>query len=174
MHNQNMRIEIQIRSRAMHEQSEFGFAAHWAYKQGGSTPDGQAGWIRDLIEILEQTHDPDELLENTRIAMYQDRIFAFTPKGVLHQLPKGATPIDFAYAVHTGLGDRTVGAKVNGRLVPLRTQLANGDTVAILSSDKQTPPPAWLGFAVTGQARAAPRRPVPPKEQVEQNGSAHV
>src|SRR3546814_4883292 len=80
-----------IRSLGMHQQSEFGFAAHWAYKQGGSAPDGQAGWIRDLIEILEQTHDPEEFLENTRIAMYQDRIFAFTPKGSLHQLPKGAT-----------------------------------------------------------------------------------
>ncbi len=134
MHNENMRIEIQIRSEAMHQQSEFGFAAHWAYKQGGGSPDGQAGWIRDLLEILDQTHDPDELLENTRIAMYQDRIFAFTPKGSLFQLPKGATPVDFAYAVHTGLGDRTVGAKVNGRLVPLRTQLVNGDTVEILSS----------------------------------------
>jgi guanosine-3',5'-bis(diphosphate) 3'-pyrophosphohydrolase len=103
MHQQNMRIEIQIRSLAMHQQSEYGLAAHWAYKQGGSGPDGQAGWIRDLIEILEQTHDPDEFLENTRIAMYQDRIFAFTPKGSLHQLPKGATPVDFAYAVHTGV-----------------------------------------------------------------------
>src|SRR3546814_18596638 len=111
----------------MHQQSEFGFAAHLAYKQGGSAPDGQAGWIRDLIEILEQTHDPEEFLENTRIAMYQDRIFAFTPKGSLHQLPKGATPVDFAYAVHTGLGARTVGAQVNGRLVPLRTPLVNGD-----------------------------------------------
>ena len=167
MHQQNMRIEIQIRSLGMHQQSEFGFAAHWAYKQGGTAPDGQAGWIRDLIEILEQTHDPEEFLENTRIAMYQDRIFAFTPKGSLHQLPKGATPVDFAYAVHTGLGDRTVGAKVNGRLVPLRTQLSNGDTVEILSSDKQTPQPAWLGFAVTGKARAAIRRHVRSKEKVE-------
>ena len=167
MHQQNMRIEIQIRSLDMHQQSEFGFAAHWAYKQGGTAPDGQAGWIRDLIEILEQTHDPEEFLENTRIAMYQDRIFAFTPKGSLHQLPKGATPVDFAYAVHTGLGDRTVGAKVNGRLVPLRTQLNNGDTVEILSSDKQTPQPAWLGFAVTGKARAAIRRHVRSKEKVE-------
>jgi guanosine-3',5'-bis(diphosphate) 3'-pyrophosphohydrolase len=167
MHQQNMRIEIQIRSLAMHQQSEYGLAAHWAYKQGGSGPDGQAGWIRDLIEILEQTHDPDEFLENTRIAMYQDRIFAFTPKGSLHQLPKGATPVDFAYAVHTGVGDRTVGAKVNGRLVPLRTQLVNGDTVEILSSDKQTPQPAWLGFAVTGKARAAIRRHVRSKEKVE-------
>src|SRR3546814_19361164 len=83
------------------------------------------------------------------------------------QLPKGATPVDFAYAVHTGLGDRTVGAKVNGRLVPLRTQLSNGDTVEILSSDKQTPPPAWLSFAVTGKARAAIRRHVRSKEKIE-------
>lgn len=173
MHQQNMRIEIQIRSVGMHQQSEFGYAAHWAYKQKGEGPDGQAGWIRDLIEILEQTHDPDELLENTRIAMYQDRIFAFSPKGALYQLPKGATPVDFAYAVHTGLGDRTVGAKVNGRLVPLRTQLVNGDTVEILVSDKQVPQPAWLGFAVTGKARSAIRRHVRSKEKVETAALGH-
>lgn len=167
MHQLNMRIEIQIRSRSMHQQSEFGLAAHWAYKQKGGSPDGQAGWIRDLIEILDQTHDADELLENTRIAMYQDRIFAFTPKGALHQLPKGATPIDFAYAVHTKLGDRTVGAKVNGRLVPMRTQLSNGDTVEILVSDKQTPQPAWLGFTVTAKARAAIRRHVRGQERAQ-------
>ncbi|NJS14547.1 MAG: bifunctional (p)ppGpp synthetase/guanosine-3',5'-bis(diphosphate) 3'-pyrophosphohydrolase [Sphingopyxis sp.] len=167
MHQLNMRIEIQIRSRAMHQQSEFGLAAHWAYKQKGTAPDGQAGWIRDLLEILDQTHDPDELLENTRIAMYQDRIFAFTPKGALHQLPKGATPVDFAYAVHTKLGDRTVGAKVNGRLVPLRAQLANGDTVEILVSEKQTPQPSWLSYAVTAKARAAIRRHVRGQERVQ-------
>lgn len=167
MHQLNMRIEIQIRSRGMHQQSEFGLAAHWAYKQKGTGPDGQAGWIRDLLEILDQTHDPDELLENTRIAMYQDRIFAFTPKGALHQLPKGATPVDFAYSVHTKLGDRTVGAKVNGRLVPLRTQLANGDTVEVLISEKQTPQPSWLGFTVTAKARAAIRRHVRGQERIQ-------
>jgi guanosine-3',5'-bis(diphosphate) 3'-pyrophosphohydrolase len=167
MHQGNMRIEIQIRSEEMHQLSEYGLAAHWAYKQGGQRPDGQAGWIRDLIEILETSSDPDELLENTRMAMYQDRIFAFTPKGSLHQLPKGATPVDFAYFVHTDLGDRTVGAKVNGRLVPLRTPLANGDTVEILVSDNQTPQPAWLGFAVTAKARAAIRRHVRSKENIE-------
>jgi GTP pyrophosphokinase len=101
------------------------------------------------------------------MAMYQDRIFAFTPKGALHQLPKGATPVDFAYAVHTRLGDRTVGAKVNGRMVPLRTQLANGDTVEILTSDSQLPEPAWMGFVVTGKARAAIRRHVRSKEREE-------
>ncbi len=162
----NMRVEIQLRSRDMHRQGEYGLAAHWAYKQGGM-PDGQAGWIRDLVEILDQAQDAEEILEHTRMAMYQDRIFAFTPKGALHQLPKGATPIDFAYAVHTVLGDRTVGAKVNGRLVPLRTQLANGDTVQILTSDKQIPEPAWMGFVVTGKARAAIRRHVRHKERDE-------
>ena len=166
MRSGTMRIEVQIRSRDMHRQGEFGLAAHWAYKQG-TLPDGQASWIRDLVEILDTAHDADDILEHTRMAMYQDRIFAFTPKGALHQLPKGATPIDFAYAVHTRLGDRTVGAKVNGRLVPLRTQLANGDAVEILTSDKQSPEPAWLGFVTTGKARAAIRRHVRHKERDE-------
>ena len=166
MRGENMRIEIQIRDEEMHQQAEFGLAAHWAYKQG-TLPDGQAGWIRDLVEILDQAQDAEELLEHTRMAMYQDSIFAFTPKGALHQLPKGATPVDFAYAVHTRLGDRTVGAKVNGRLVPLRTQLTNGDTVEILTSEKQSPEPGWMGFVVTGKARAAIRRHVRQKERVE-------
>ena len=166
MRGENMRVEIQIRSRNMHDQGEFGLAAHWAYKQG-TMPDGQAGWIRDLVEILDQAHDAEELLEHTRMAMYQDRIFAFSPKGALHQLPKGATPVDFAYAVHTKLGDTTVGAKVNGRLMPLRTQLANGDTVEILTSDKQLPEPAWMGFVATGKARAAIRRHVRHKDRDE-------
>ncbi|MEQ1508855.1 MAG: bifunctional (p)ppGpp synthetase/guanosine-3',5'-bis(diphosphate) 3'-pyrophosphohydrolase [Sphingopyxis sp.] len=166
MRGDNMRVEIQIRSHDMHRHGEYGLAAHWAYKQG-TLPDGQAGWIRDLVEILDQAHDAEELLEHTRMAMYQDRIFAFSPKGALFQLPKGATPIDFAYAVHTVLGDRTVGAKVNGRLVPLRTQLANGDTVEILTSDTQMPEPSWMGFVATGKARAAIRRHVRHKERDE-------
>ncbi len=166
MRGENMRVEIQIRCRAMHQQGEFGLAAHWAYKQG-TRPDGQAGWIRDLVEILDQADDAEELLEHTRMAMYQDRIFAFTPKGALHQLPKGATPVDFAYAVHTRLGDQTVGAKVNGRMVPLRTILANGDTVEVLTSDKQTAQQSWMGFVVTGKARAAIRRHVRQKEREE-------
>jgi GTP diphosphokinase / guanosine-3',5'-bis(diphosphate) 3'-diphosphatase len=162
----NMRVEVQIRSKAMHEASEFGLAAHWAYKQA-EEPDGQAGWIRDLIEILETSHDADDLLENARMAMYQDRIFAFTPKGALHQLPKGATAVDFAYAVHTDLGDKTVGTKVNGRHVPLRTQLANGDMVEILKSAAQEPQTSWLNFVATGKARAAIRRHVRQRERGE-------
>lgn len=166
MFAQNMRVEIQIRSTDMHRAAEYGLAAHWAYKQDDQ-PDGQAGWLRDLIEILETSHEPEELLENTRMAMYQDRIFAFTPKGALHQLPKGATPVDFAYAVHTDLGDRAVGAKINGRHVPLRTLLNNGDMVDILTSKAHVPDPAWLNFAVTGKARAAIRRHVRHRERDE-------
>ncbi|QUT04689.1 bifunctional (p)ppGpp synthetase/guanosine-3',5'-bis(diphosphate) 3'-pyrophosphohydrolase [Sphingobium phenoxybenzoativorans] len=165
--SENARIEVQIRSREMHRDSEFGLAAHWAYKQSEGKPDGQAGWLRDLVEILEQSQDPDELLEHTRMAMYQDRIFAFTPKGELHQLPKGSTPVDFAYAVHTSLGNQTVGAKVNGRVVPLRTTLENGDQVDILKSDGQEPQPGWLTFAITGKARAAIRRYIRHKQRDE-------
>jgi GTP diphosphokinase / guanosine-3',5'-bis(diphosphate) 3'-diphosphatase len=167
MHQDNMRVEIQLRSTEMHNQSEYGMAAHWAYKQDGAQPDGQAGWIRDLLEILDQTHDPEDLLEHTRMAMYQDRIFAFSPKGALYQLPKGATPVDFAYAVHTRLGDRTVGAKINGRMVPLRQTLLNGDTVEILTSASQEPQPSWLGFVATGKAQASIRRQVRAKERDE-------
>jgi RelA/SpoT family (p)ppGpp synthetase len=167
IHAENMRIEIQIRSKDMHAQAEYGLAAHWAYKQAHDQPDTQVRWIRDLIEILDTADSPEELLEHTRMAMYQDRIFAFTPKGELIQLPKGATPVDFAYAVHTDLGDQTVGAKVNGRVVPLRTVIANGDQVQILKSKAQEPQPGWLNFVVTGKARAAIRRFVRHKERDE-------
>lgn len=166
MHENNMRVEIQIRSERMHQDNEFGLAAHWAYKQG-NRPDGQAGWIRDLIEILDHAEDAEELLEHTKLAMYQDRIFAFTPKGTLLQLPKGATTVDFAYAVHTDLGNQSVGAKVNGRHVPLRTQLTNGDVVEVLRSEGQEPQPGWLSFVITGKARAAIRRYVRHKERDE-------
>ncbi|MEO9468363.1 bifunctional (p)ppGpp synthetase/guanosine-3',5'-bis(diphosphate) 3'-pyrophosphohydrolase [Parasphingorhabdus sp.] len=166
MHGDNMRVEIQIRSERMHRDNEYGLAAHWAYKQG-SGPDGQAGWIRDLIEILDHAEDAEELLEHTKLAMYQDRIFAFTPKGTLLQMPKGSTTVDFAYAVHTDLGNQAVGAKVNGRHVPLRTQLANGDVVEVLKSGGQEPQPGWLSFVITGKARAAIRRFVRYKERDE-------
>ena len=139
IHDSKMRIEIQIRTRAMHEQAERGLAAHWAYKERKPSADRPVPWIDDLVEILEHADSPEELLEHTRMAMYQDRIFAFTPKGELIQLPKGATAVDFAYAVHTDLGDQTVGAKVNGRVVPLRTMLDNGDQVEILASKAQHP-----------------------------------
>ncbi len=164
---ESMQVEIQIRSEEMHRQSEFGLAAHWAYKQHDATPDGQAGWIRDLLEILDNAKDAEELLEHTRMAMYQDRIFAFTPKGVLHQLPRGATALDFAYAVHTDLGDQAVAARINRRTAPLRSGLKNGDIVEILKSEGSTPQPSSLNFVVTGKARAAIRRSVRHKEREE-------
>jgi len=167
IYENSMRVEVQIRTREMHRTNEFGLAAHWAYKQGGATPDGEVGWLRDLIEIVDASHDAEELLEHTRLAIYQDRIFAFTPKGSLHQLPKGATPVDFAYAVHTDLGNATVGAKINGRHIPLRTQLNNGDVVEIIKSGSAQPQLSWLGFVVTGKARAAIRRAVRAKELQE-------
>jgi GTP pyrophosphokinase len=166
IYNNAMRVEVQIKTREMHRINEFGLAAHWAYKQGGK-PDGQVGWVRDLVEILETSHDPDELLEHTKMAIYQDRIFAFTPKGALFQLPKGATPIDFAFAVHTNLGAQAVGAKINGRHVPLRTALTNGDVVEIIKSRSSEPQLSWLAFVVTGKARAAIRRSVRQKERAE-------
>ncbi len=167
IYENSMRMEVQIRTREMHRTNEFGLAAHWAYKQGGAQPDGQVGWLRDLIEIVDASHDAEELLEHTKLAIYQDRIFAFTPKGALHQLPKGATPVDFAYAVHTDLGNAGVGAKINGRHVPLRTQLNNGDVVEIIKSRNSQPQLSWLGFVVTGKARAAIRRAVRAKERQE-------
>jgi GTP diphosphokinase / guanosine-3',5'-bis(diphosphate) 3'-diphosphatase len=167
IHDEQMRIEIQIRTREMHVQAEHGLAAHWAYKEGKAAAKAKHPWISDLIEILDHAASAEEVLEHTRMAMYTDRIFAFTPKGELIQLPKGATPVDFAYAVHTDLGDQTVGAKVNGRVMPLRTPLENGDQVEILVSKAQHPQPAWLSFVVTGKARAKIRRFVKSKEREE-------
>jgi guanosine-3',5'-bis(diphosphate) 3'-pyrophosphohydrolase len=167
IHADNTRVEIQIRTEAMHEEAELGLAAHWAYKQDKVKPETQVSWIRDLVEILDTAESPEELLEHTKMAMYQDRIFAFTPKGELIQLPKGATPVDFAYAVHTDLGDQAVGAKINGRVVQLRTPIDNGDQVQILRSKAQEPQPAWLNFAITGKALAGIRRHLRLKEREE-------
>ena len=167
IHDSKTRIEIQIRDRAMHGQAERGLAAHWAYKKRKPADNMKVPWISDLVEILDHADSPEELLEHTKMAMYQDRIFAFTPKGELIQLPKGATSVDFAYAVHTDLGDQTVGAKVNGRVVPLRTLLDNGDQVEILASKAQHPQPSWLRFVTTGKARAGIRRFVRHKERDE-------
>jgi len=173
IHADNTRVEIQIRTPEMHSEAELGLAAHWAYKQDKVRPETQVSWIRDLIEILDTAGSPEELLEHTRMAMYQDRIFAFTPRGELIQLPKGATPIDFAYAVHTDLGDQAVGAKINGRVVPLKTGIENGDQVQILRSKAQEPQINWLSFAITGKARAAIRRHLRHKEREENQALGH-
>ena len=155
------RIEIQIRTREMHQIAEFGVAAHWNYKQHGvaRARDGEPyRWLRELLEIMENASDPEEFLEHTKLNMFQDQVFCFSPLGDLITLPIGATPVDFAYAVHTDLGNTCVGAKVNGRVMPLRTVLQNGDQVEILRSVNQTPSPTWENFVVSGKARSAIRR----------------
>ncbi|MBV8653105.1 MAG: bifunctional (p)ppGpp synthetase/guanosine-3',5'-bis(diphosphate) 3'-pyrophosphohydrolase [Alphaproteobacteria bacterium] len=156
---ERQRIEVQIRTREMHEVAELGVAAHWTYKQGAPNTEGkQYRWLRELLDILEHASGPEEFLEHTKLEMFQDQVFCFTPKGDLIALPRGATPVDFAYAVHSQIGDTCVGAKINGRLVPLRTQLVNGDQVEIVTSKAQTPSPTWERFVVTGKARARIRR----------------
>jgi GTP pyrophosphokinase len=156
---ERQRIEVQIRTRDMHKVAELGVAAHWQYKQGMDPIDGvKYKWLRDLLEILEHASTPEEFLEHTKLAMFQDQVFCFTPKGEIIALPKGATPVDFAYTVHTRIGDTCVGAKVNGKAVPLRHVLMNGDQVEILRSKAQTPSPNWESFVVTGKARSAIRR----------------
>ncbi len=154
----NQRIEIQIRTQEMHEIAELGVAAHWQYKQGTSKDDQSYQWLRSLLEILENASNPDEFLEHTKLEMFQDQVFCFTPAGDLISLPRGATPIDFAYAIHSEVGNRCVAAKINGRMVPLRTILHNGDQIEILTSKTQIPSPTWERFVVTGKARANIRR----------------
>ena len=154
------RIEVQIRTHEMHEVSELGVAAHWKYKQGGSrqTDGRQYRWLRELLDILEHASNPEEFLEHTKLEMFQDQVFCFTPKGDLISLPSGATPVDFACAVHSQVGDTCVGAKINGRIMPLRSRLHNGDQVEIITSKAQTPNPTWERFVVSGKARARIRR----------------
>lgn len=154
----NRRIELQIRTKEMHQIAEMGVAAHWEYKQGVHREGTQYRWLRDLLELLNHSSDPNEFLEHTKIAMYQDQVFCFSPKGDLITLPKGATPIDFAYAVHSGVGDTCVGVKINGKISPLRTILQNGDQVDILTAKNQTPSAEWERIAVTAKAKAAIRR----------------
>ncbi len=156
---QRNRIEVQIRTREMHEVSELCVAAHWAYKQGQPRAGAREyRWLRELLDILEHATKPEEFLEHTKLELFQDQVFCFTPKGDLIALPRGATPVDFAYAVHSEVGDHCVGAKINGRMLPLRTQLQNGDQVDIITSKAQTPVPGWERFVVTGKARARIRK----------------
>ena len=165
----HQRIEIQIRTHEMHQIDELGVAAHWAYKD--DLDHKQAGkdyrWLRELLDILEHAANPDDFLENTKLEMFPDQVFCFTPAGEVIALPAGATPVDFAYSVHSEIGDTCVGAKVNGRSVPLRTELANGDQVEIITSRAQTPSPTWENFVVTGKARARIRRFVRQREREE-------
>ncbi|MAF48850.1 MAG: bifunctional (p)ppGpp synthetase/guanosine-3',5'-bis(diphosphate) 3'-pyrophosphohydrolase [Rhodospirillales bacterium] len=153
------RIEIQIRTQDMHEVAELGVAAHWQYKHGLDRTHGREyRWLRELLDILDHDASPDDFLEHTKLEMFTDQVFCFTPAGEVIALPGGATPVDFAYAVHSEIGETCVGAKINGRSMPLRTELENGDQVEIITSAAQTPSPLWENFVVTGKARSHIRR----------------
>src|SRR5690349_759299 len=160
------RVELQIRTVAMHEIAEYGIAAHALYKDHVGSPtellsreSTAYAWLRRTIELLAEGSNPEEFLEHTKLELFHDQVFCFTPKGKLIALPRKATPIDFAYAVHTDVGNHTVGCKINGQIAPLVSELANGDEVEVLTSKAQVAPPsAWESIVVTGKARAAIRR----------------
>ena len=162
------RVELQIRTRDMDMLAEYGVAAHAIYKDSANKKNSEAvkmskdsrayAWLRQTIEQLADGDNPEEFLEHTKLELFQDQVFCFTPKGRLIALPRGATPIDFAYAVHTDIGDSCVGTKINGRIMPLMTELKNGDEVDIVRSKAQVPPAAWEAIVVTGKARSAIRR----------------
>jgi GTP pyrophosphokinase len=154
-------IEVQIRTSAMHEVAESGIAAHWQYKDGDRSARAYSErareWLQQLVEI-QQGGNSEEFLESVKVDLFPDKVYVFTPKGDIRRLPRGATCVDFAYDVHTDVGNRCVAAKVDRRLVPLRTQLRNGQTVEIISAKGATPNPSWINFAVTAKARAAIRQ----------------
>ncbi len=160
------RVELQIRTVAMHEIAEYGIAAHALYKDSANSPtellsreSTAYAWLRRTIELLAEGSNPEEFLEHTKLELFHDQVFCFTPKGKLIALPRKATPIDFAYAVHTDVGNTAVGCKINGQIAPLTSELVNGDEVEIATSKSQTAPPAaWESIVVTGKARAAIRR----------------
>ena len=150
-------FEVQIRTEEMHRIAEEGIAAHWKYKEGrvGAERDEQYfNWLRRLLELQQEVHDPQEFMQNLRIELYPEEVYIFTPKGEVKSLPRGATLVDFAYFVHTDIGHQCVGARLNGRMVPLRTRLSNGDIVEILTQAGHTPSRDWLNFVATSRARS--------------------
>ena len=155
------KIEIQIRTNEMHEFAERGVAAHWNYKSNEKVSHNTLkdyNWLKDLVEMLESGENPEHFFEYTKLQLFQDQVFCFTPKGALIRLPANATPIDFAYAVHTEIGDKCIGCKINGKESPLQSILQNGDEVQIITSSKPSPSMYWSAIAKTGKARAAVRR----------------
>ncbi len=165
------RIEIQIRTREMHEVAEHGIAAHWTYKTDGSVEKASVAkftWLRRLIEDQEEARDSDEFLKNLKIDLFEEEVFVFTPKGDVISLPRNSCPVDFAYSIHSKVGDRCVGAKVNGKIVPLKDKLKSGDVVEILTSEAQSPRKDWLDFVVTSRARSKIRAIIK-KEQRERS-----
>ncbi|MBL7543567.1 MAG: bifunctional (p)ppGpp synthetase/guanosine-3',5'-bis(diphosphate) 3'-pyrophosphohydrolase [Bdellovibrionaceae bacterium] len=151
------RIEIQIRTEEMHLIAERGIAAHWKYKERGKISDesvGQSNWMRDLVAWHQTVRNPEEFLDTVKTEMFETEIYVFTPNGDVKELPDGATPIDFAYAIHTDLGNQCAGARINGKMVPLKHKLKNGDTVEIITSKTQTPSKDWLKFCITSKAQS--------------------
>lgn len=154
-------VEIQIRTWAMHYTAEIGIAAHWRYKSGDTGPaalESRVDWVRQVLDWQRDATDPKEFMENLKVELFHDEIFVFTPKGDLYQLPRGSTPIDFAFAIHTDIGLHCLSAKVNGQVVPLNTALQSGDTVRVVTSQTQKPNSAWLEYVKTNKARHAVRR----------------
>ncbi len=170
---QKQRLEIQIRTEDMHKQAELGVAAHWLYKDGGVQAkelgeNKQYRWIRGLLDILESTKESaSDFLQDTRMEMYGDQIFVFSPKGDIVNLPKGACCIDFAYAIHSKIGDRMSGAKINGKMMPIKTVLRNGDQIEILTNKNAAPNVSWENSVVSGRARSAIRRYLRNKNRTE-------
>src|SRR5689334_21369722 len=151
-----MPFEVQIRTLEMHRMAEEGVAAHWKYKEGrtGDQKDERYfQWMRQLLEFQQEVRDPQEFIQNLKVELYPEEVYAFTPKGQVKAFPRGATPIDFAYAVHTDVGHQCVGARINGKMVPLRTHLRNGDIVEIVTASGHKPSRDWLNFVVTSHAR---------------------
>lgn len=151
------RIEIQIRTEEMHLIAERGIAAHWKYKERGKISDetlGQSNWMRELVMWHQTVRNPEEFLDTVKTEMFDTEIYVFTPNGDVKELPDGATPIDFAYAIHTDLGNQCAGARINGRMIPLKHKLKNGDTVEIITSKTQTPSKDWLKFCITSKAQS--------------------
>jgi guanosine-3',5'-bis(diphosphate) 3'-pyrophosphohydrolase len=149
-------FEVQIRTEEMHRHAEEGIAAHWKYKEGriGDHRDERHfQWLRQLLEVQQEVRDPHEFIQNLKVDLYPEEVYIFTPKGQVKALPRGATPVDFAYAIHTDIGHQCVGARVNGKMVPLRTRLRNGDIVEIVTNTGHKPSRDWLNFVVTARAR---------------------
>src|SRR5439155_9626633 len=140
----------------MHRMAEEGIAAHWKYKEGrvGDQRDERYFlWMRQLLDIQKEVRDPQEFIQNLKVELYPEEVYLFTPKGLVKALPRGATPIDFAYSIHTDVGHQCVGAKVNGKMVPLRTRLKNGDIVEIVTQAAHKPSRDWMNFVATSRAR---------------------
>jgi GTP pyrophosphokinase len=172
-------FEVQIRTPEMHRVAEEGIAAHWKYKEGrsGVDSDDQAfAWLRQLLEWQQEVKDPHEFLNSLKLDLYPEEVYCFTPKGELKMLPRGASPVDFAYAVHTEIGHRCVGARVNGKLAPLRYKLKNGDIVEILTAASHQPTRDWLSIAVSNKARAKIRHylNLAEKQQAQEIGRKHL